>query len=568
MKRPPNRPAAPNTANSTTDAKGARARSPRFGPRRDMLALESRIVFDGAAAGAGPGDLVLLREGGGHAFEQRLAGVAPDQRIAPEQRLAPDAPATDGAAATGAGRSVLIVDNRVPDYQKIVAAAGAGVIVIVVDKDSDGVDQIAAALKGLSGLDSISIVSHGDEGMLLLGDAALVGHNLADYSAQLAAIGAALGADGELLLYGCEAGNGAEGRAFLEALAGMTGAVVAASSDATGGAARGGDWELEISTGTVTAGAAFDAAALAGYEHLLVTTSVGTLAALKAAIATGNSDGVADLITITANIDFTVATDTLAINVTDGQLMTIIGGGKTLDAKYLARAMTTASTGAGSAIEIENLTITHGLVSGAGGDTGVNGVAGGDALGAAISNTGTLTLNSVTITANAATGGGGGGGGGSTSGRRRRRRRRWRRQCHWRRQRRRRRCLTRRQRRHGQRRPWRRFWLLWGPRRLGNGRRHRLCTGWLCRRRRRRHRHCRRRHHRRRRRRLGFRQQRRQRRQRGRRDLQFGHAEHLRRLHRNQQRRCGRRRRGRRGRLQACRHWRAGGRRDLERGRG
>ena len=40
------------------------------------------------------------------------------------------------------------------------------------------------------------------------------------------------------------------GQAFVADLAALTGADVAASSDATGDAALGGDWELEIGTGT------------------------------------------------------------------------------------------------------------------------------------------------------------------------------------------------------------------------------------------------------------------------------------------------------------------------------
>ncbi|MES3024737.1 MAG: DUF4347 domain-containing protein, partial [Pseudomonadota bacterium] len=410
MKRPPNRPAAPNRSNGS-DNGGAPAKKRRFGPRRDMLALESRIVFDGAAAAAGPGDLAQLRDGGGHAFEQRLLGVAPDQRIALDLAAAA---ADDGAAATNAGRSVLIVDNRVPDYQRIVAAAGAGVTVIVINQDSNGVDQIAAALAGMSGLDSISIVSHGDEGMLLLGNAALVGTNLADYRAQLAAIGATLKADGELRLYGCEAGTGAEGQAFLDALAAITGAVVAASSDATGGGARGGDWELEISTGTAaTAGAAFDTAALADYDHVLHTASVGTLAALRSAIAAGNGDGLADLITLTANITFGASdTTAIALNVTDNMKMTIVGGGFTIDAAYRSQAMTTATSGS-SSIEIQNLTITHGVASGTG---AYSSTAAATAQGGAILNTGTLRLNNVTVRANAAAGGGGGGGNSSNYG--------------------------------------------------------------------------------------------------------------------------------------------------------
>ena len=61
-----------------------------------------------------------------------------------------------------------------------------------------------------------------------------------------------------------------------------------------------------------------DGQALAGYHFLLHTASVSTVAQLKAAIATGNTDGSADTITLTGNITFAAVGDAISINVTDG----------------------------------------------------------------------------------------------------------------------------------------------------------------------------------------------------------------------------------------------------------
>ncbi|MES2536293.1 MAG: Ig-like domain-containing protein [Pseudomonadota bacterium] len=359
-----------------------------FRPRRSMLALESRIVFDGAVVAAVT-DIARVPD-----------GAAPDHS---PDAVAPDAPAAPDASAPG---KVLIVDTRVVDYQQIVAAAGAGVTVILIGKDSDGVMQIADALKGMRELDSISIVSHGDDGMLLLGDAALVGGDLGRYSAELTAIGASLNDHGEILLYGCDAGRGEAGRAFLDGLAAATGAVIAASGDATGGASRGGDWDLEIATGAIRSTAAFDASRLDNYDHLLVTTAVSTLVQLNAAISSGSVDGFHDTITLTADISFTGVNDTITVGVGDGHTMTIVGAGHVIDGAYHARVFNTSTSGAESAIEIQNLTIWRGAVSGAGGDRNA---AGASAFGGGIFNSGTLTLNGVTLSHNIATGGGGGG---------------------------------------------------------------------------------------------------------------------------------------------------------------
>lgn len=142
------------------------------------------------------------------------------------------------------------------------------------------------------------------------------------------------------------------------------------------------------------------------------TASVGDLAQLKAAIATANSDGLQDVITLTDNITFASAADTVAISVTDGQTLSIIGGGFTLSGNNLARVLDVSSSGVGSAVRISNLSIMNGFVTGAGGACGGGafgggGGAGGDSLGAGIRNAGTLTIIGSNVSSNKAAGGGG-----------------------------------------------------------------------------------------------------------------------------------------------------------------
>lgn len=325
--------------------------------------------------------------------------------------------------SVSSAHEVLFIDSRVPDLQAILAATRPGVKVVILNPDENGVAQMAKALEGEHGLASISVVSHGDEGVLLLGNGPLFSGNLEQYQAELQAIGAALGPDGDLLLYGCDVGEGDAGAQFLQALAQLTGADVAASNDSTGGAARGGDWDLEITTGQIEAPAVLDAQSLQGYDGSLVTVSVNSVANLKAAITTGNTDGQDDIITLTGNITFASAADAISINVTDGHKLSIVGGGFTLSGNNLTRVLDVNSSGAGSSVAIDNLTITNGFLTGNGGDVGdgVPGAAGGDALGAGIRNAGTLTITNSSITSNKAAGGGGagsqvGGGGGAGGG--------------------------------------------------------------------------------------------------------------------------------------------------------
>jgi hypothetical protein len=96
-----------------------------------------------------------------------------------------------------------------------------------------------------------------------------VDHNaLQRQSAVLARIGAALSADGDILLYGCDVA--ADNREFIDTLAALTQADVAASTDATGSAVLGGDWLLEANAGPIET----RALALTSFERLLAPPSV------------------------------------------------------------------------------------------------------------------------------------------------------------------------------------------------------------------------------------------------------------------------------------------------------
>uniref|UniRef100_UPI00262C865C DUF4347 domain-containing protein n=1 Tax=Accumulibacter sp. TaxID=2053492 RepID=UPI00262C865C len=172
-------------------------------------------------------------------------------------------------ATTQTTRELYVFDSAVPELQKLLAAVGADQRLLVLDAGSDGVLQLADALGGESSLDAIHIFSHGAVGSLWLGNTVLDRWNLPDYGVALAQIGSVLSESGDLLLYGCNVAQGDTGQAFIEQLAAATGADVAASTDLTGSAARGGNWVLEQSVGSVTAAAPAMASA---YQGALLAT--------------------------------------------------------------------------------------------------------------------------------------------------------------------------------------------------------------------------------------------------------------------------------------------------------
>jgi large repetitive protein len=232
---------------------------PSAQPVGTLRRLEPRVLFDGAALATA--DLAL-----DHYHE---AAAATDQAV--------DAPTTadDMAAIANAGiaaidqtaiqldvvsntavpgPAIVFVDANIAEPTRFIANLASNTQLILLDRQEDGWTQIAQALDGNSDFSSIHIVSHGESGRLHLGNAVYQASDLHQFAAQLGQIGNALSADGDILIYGCDVAAGDQGRAFVQTLADLTQADIAASTDATGAADRGGDWDLEAQTGLIDAG--------------------------------------------------------------------------------------------------------------------------------------------------------------------------------------------------------------------------------------------------------------------------------------------------------------------------
>ncbi len=150
-----------------------------------------------------------------------------------------------------ARREVVFVDIGVADYQSLINGLPAGVDVVLLDASQDGLTQMAAYLDGQTGIGAIHVLSHGSSGSVRLGSMTLDAAALDARTEDLTRIGAALSAEGDILLYGCNVATGQTGAEFIGKLAQVTGADVAASDDVTGAAAKGGDWVLEQLTGGI-----------------------------------------------------------------------------------------------------------------------------------------------------------------------------------------------------------------------------------------------------------------------------------------------------------------------------
>ena len=233
-------------------------------PRSHMLALEPRLMFDAAA-------LVTAADGAQDAADASQASDSQTETQQDDQSEILDLFESYVPPAERSGNTLVFIDASVPEQDVLVEGLAEDTEVIVLEAGRDGVEQISEALDGREGLTSIHIVSHGDDGVLRLGNTLLSSRNMDQYTTQLTGWGDSLTEQADILIYGCDVANGETGQDFIEQLAQMTGADINASTDATGSAELGGDWELEASAGAIESDTFISPAAVSEYDHLLET---------------------------------------------------------------------------------------------------------------------------------------------------------------------------------------------------------------------------------------------------------------------------------------------------------
>src|SRR5690606_25445667 len=146
------------------------------------------------------------------------------------------------ALGTTEKHELIFIDAHVEDYNLLASGLPNTANVVVLDSAKNGLEQIAEHLKGHRSVDTIHLISHGNEGKIQLGNFWLSKDTIATNGTHLEFIGEALGAYGHLLLYGCGVAENESGREFVNSLANLTGTNVAASNNLTGNSQYGGDW--------------------------------------------------------------------------------------------------------------------------------------------------------------------------------------------------------------------------------------------------------------------------------------------------------------------------------------
>ncbi|WDH59512.1 Ig-like domain-containing protein [Pseudomonas chlororaphis] len=367
-----------------------------------IMPLEPRMLFDGAVAAT----VADVAQPDSHTTtDVAKTPTAADQPSVSQDTHGQSDAAPAAAPTTVPGLTVVFVDSRVKDADSLLQGLAPGTQVVQLGANQDGLQQIADYLDQHQGVSSVQIIAHGNAGDLWLGNSYLSADNVQARSAVLADIGQDMNAGGDILIYGCYTAEGERGLSFVDSLAQFTGRDVAASSDRTG---LGGDWELEIATGTIESANVLSTQAMQDYQWGLATwtatnnanTGVGSLRAALASAQNG------DIVTFSSGMTVQLTSELLVDkNVTiDGDLNNDGAADVILDGQYRTRVIEVT---AGSTVTLDGLVITRGLVSGNGGNGGYGATG---AMAGGIFNAGNLTLNNVTVTSNAASGGGGGGG--------------------------------------------------------------------------------------------------------------------------------------------------------------
>lgn len=316
-------------------------RSP-FRPASRALALEPRLLFDGAGAVAAVDNFDMA---GDHHAEVQKQDTQPAAEARPSEVM----------EKTPGGGTLLIIDSRVADFQSLLADLPANVTVRIVEADESGINAVGMELARGGKFDAVHIVSHGTPGSFALGSDVLDGSTIDGHAAQLQAWAQYLTADADLLLYGCDIAQGEAGQAFVDRLATLTGADVAASIDATGAAAKGGNWVLESRTGSIEADLAFSQSVMAAYGELMAAPTVKDTTASKSASVAEDTDGeVGKGITVTGT-----GADSLSVTVgvAKGTLSATTYSGTAAQVQAWLAGLTYTYTGASQTGDSDTLTI-------------------------------------------------------------------------------------------------------------------------------------------------------------------------------------------------------------------
>ncbi|MBO6703743.1 MAG: DUF4347 domain-containing protein [Pseudomonadales bacterium] len=237
----------------------------------ELLSLEPRFMFD--AAGIATGAEVAADSVAEAQAEAALDSGENHPSTAESTDVNQLMAALAGAPATDASKAIVFIDTTVSGYEALLEGIDPGAEVVLLEAGQDGLAQMLNVLEDRSDIDAIHIISHGEAGELHLGTTTLDLDSMqGEFTDELARISEALSESADILIYGCNFAQGETGVQAAQLLGALTGADIAASTDLTGHADAGADWELEYESGPLEAAGMVSQAAQEAFVGILMDT--------------------------------------------------------------------------------------------------------------------------------------------------------------------------------------------------------------------------------------------------------------------------------------------------------
>ncbi|BAJ00515.1 Ig-like domain-containing protein [Shewanella violacea] len=150
--------------------------------------------------------------------------------------------------------------------------------IVFLRPELEPLQQILIAIKDKPNLSQLSIISHASNGAIFLAGKWIDKDYINQHKAMMSEIGSSLKKGADLKLYGCNLAAGLSGKRFVNRVAELTQLDVAASTDTTGGAKQGHNWELEYKVGSINSRSLFSEALPTSYSSTLNHFRYGTMA--------------------------------------------------------------------------------------------------------------------------------------------------------------------------------------------------------------------------------------------------------------------------------------------------
>ena len=214
---------------------------------------------------------------------------------------------------------IVFINSSIQNVEEIIDDLPKNAEVIYLDSEIDGIQQITNYLATKTEINTVRIISHGNDGYFVLNGEVINNDYFNQNANTIASWRSALSENGDIMLYGCNIAESSEGQIFIANLSNITGADIASSTVPIGYA----NWDLNYHIGNIDS----DQLQVVGYSEYLTSHAmneffanayyldVGSGSLGQSFIAT--ADGILQSISVAQNPVMGQCSGTLAIY--DGQ---------------------------------------------------------------------------------------------------------------------------------------------------------------------------------------------------------------------------------------------------------